>query len=447
MSLFHRVWQRLLNLTPFQLASLIFLIGLVIRLVLLFVSHGYRAPDPTELERTAISLATTGVYGNPYLRPTGPTAHVAPGYTLILALIFRIFGTGLRGGIVQGVVACVTSSLLWALLPSASRWIFGTNRPGILAGLTGAIVVARPLVEIKGDWEAPYTAIALVLLTMATVRLWRRQDLNGKLSAGHGLLWGVSLLFVPALLALFAAFVIAGVFFFSRERVKRYLAFVVIEASIVALCLAPWVVRNYYALGSPVVTRTNLGLELRLSNNDAASPDQRVNLLNNLFQRYHPLQNKNEAFKVRAMGEVAYNKQARAEAMQWIRTHPVRFVQLCIGRARCYWFYNDPTSTLKTVFLAVVNVLGFAGFYFVVRRNPAAATAIGLILLIYPLPNYLVHVGLRQEFPLQPLMMMLAAVCVFCVFRPNKQLADFAAIPRPGQEVTVAGSGFSSVTG
>lgn len=190
----------------------------------------------------------------------------------------------------------------------------------------------------------------------------------------------------------------------------RYVIFAGIEVLLVAMCLAPWVIRNYYALGSPVITRTNLGLELRVSNNDEASPDQRVNAIHAVFDHFHPLFSTREALRVRRLGEVAYNRWARAQARDWIRTHPKRFVELCLGRMRCYWLYNDPTSRLKTLMLATTVLLGFLGFVLMWKRDRIVGSAIALILLLYPLPNYLIHVGLRQEYPLHWLMTLLAAV-------------------------------------
>jgi hypothetical protein len=109
------------------------------------------------------------------------------------------------------------------------------------------------------------------------------------------------------------------------------------------------------------------------------------------------------------MGEIAYNKQAADEAKQWIRTHPQRFLELSLGRARCYWLYYDPTSPVKTLVLATTSLLGFAGFLVLFRQDRIAGAVAGLILLVYPLPNYLVHVGLRQEYPIHWLMTILAA--------------------------------------
>lgn len=382
------------------------------RLPLMFYFHTYVNPARTELERTALSLARTGVFGNPYAVTTGPTGHVAPGYTLLLAGLFRVLGSGTAAEIVKQTLSAAVACLIYAVLPKAAEILLRDRRAGIVAGLIGAIYPARPTVEIRGDWETPYTALALILLAVLTVRLWRKRNWSGREALQHGVAWGVSLLFVPALMTIFAVFLASGALLVRRAGVWRYIPFLLVEVVIVAACLAPWAIRNYFALGSPVVTRTNLGLELWVSNNDDATPDQRLNYQRGVFARYHPLLNTEEALKVRAMGEVAYNRQAEEKAEEWMRTHPIRFLELCLGRLRCYWLYWDPTSPLKTLSLGLTVLLGWAGFAWLARRDRIAAMVAGLILLIYPMPNYLIHVGLRQEYPIHWLMMILAAAFV-----------------------------------
>ncbi len=417
-----RLWRSWSAASSFKLGLRIFLIALVVRLAFMVVFHPYRDLTRFELERTALSLAQTGVYGNPYAAPTGPTAHVSPGYTLILAGLFRVFGTGIPAEIVKELLASSVSSLVCALLPAAARVLGIDVRAGILAGLASALYPATPLVQIDGDWEAPYTALALIFVAMLTVRLWTEQRLSGRTALLHGLVWGVALLFVSALLTMFVVFVIAGVYFCREAGLRKYLAFAGLEVLVVALCLAPWAIRNDRALGSPILTRSNLGLELRVSNNDLASPDQHINSIDGVYDKYHPLQNVGEAIKVRQLGEVAYNQQAGEQAKEWIRTHPIRFLELCLGRVRCFWLYQDPTSPMKTLFLNATVLLGLAGLVGIFRAAPVTGVVAMLILLIYPLPNYLIQVGLRQEYPIEWLMTLLTGALIV-------QWADDDAIP------------------
>src|SRR5581483_2549642 len=93
------------KLTPFQLGVLLFTLAFLVRFAVIVYFRPYHDLGRYELERTAIALANTGVYGNPYAVPTGPTAHVSAGYTLILATLFHLFGTGIRAEVIKEILA------------------------------------------------------------------------------------------------------------------------------------------------------------------------------------------------------------------------------------------------------------------------------------------------------------------------------------------------------
>ncbi len=406
-----RLVQRLLALSPYQQGLILFILAVLVRGVVIVHFRPFADLARYELERTAISLAQKGVYGNPYAIPTGPTAHVSPGYTLILAALFRLFGTGTAAEIIKELLATFVTGVQIALLPAVSASLSLHKRAGFLAGLVMALYPARPMVEIDGDWETPYIALGLMLVAVLTAQLWNKRRLSVASAARDGLGWGIALLFVSALLPLYAAFLIIGAVR-QRTQLTRYLTFAAVEILITAACLAPWVIRNGMVLGSPVLTRTNGGIELRISNNDSAVADQRENSLHGLFDRYHPLQSPTEALKVRQLGEVEYNRRAMSEAKQWIAGHPERFLQLTLGRIRCFWFYVDPTSRVKTIFCWIVSAAGFAGLFVALRRKCIAGYILGVIALVYPLPNYFVHVGLRQSYPVEWLMLLLGCALV-----------------------------------
>jgi len=404
-------WGSALKSTNLAYGTAIFVVAVAVRVAFILVTRPYHDLARYELERTAISLATTGVYGNPYAIPTGPTAHVSPGYTLLLAALFRLFGTGVSAEIVKELLATFVTSLACGLLPFVAANLNISRAAGVIAGFFSALLPLSPLVQVDGDWEAPYTALALMLVCVLTAKLWRNPDLSTRNAVLHGLSWGVSLLFVSALGPLFLAFLFFGLFFCRQRGMDAYFRFAFTQSVVAALCLSPWIMRNEQALGAPVWSRTNLGIELRVSNNDWATPDQRVNSLSGVYNRFHPLQNVEEAAKVRDMGEIAYNKQATAETKSWIQTHPSRFIQLCLGRFRDFWLYPDP-SRVKALLLGAIVLIGFLGLLFEWRTNRRTAAIFTIVLLIYPLPNYLIHVGVRQQYPIDWIMILLCAAII-----------------------------------
>ncbi len=406
---------------------MIFIAGMLVRLAFIAVAHPYKDLSRYELERTAISLSRTGIFGNPYAIPTGPTAHVSPGYTVVLAAIFHLFGEGTTGEVVKEVVSTTVTSLGFALLPFAANWIFGDASLGVIAGMMCALFPWKPMVQIDGDWETPYTALFLTLVVPLTIQLWKGKTFGWHKAVGHGLLWGVGLLFASVLLPLMPVLALIGLWFLRGANPGAYVRFVAVQFAVAILCLIPWMVRNDKALGSPIATRSNLGLELRVSNNDDATSDQRANLLLGVYDKYHPLQNVEEAKRVRQLGEVQYNKWAGDWTKAWIRSHPKRFVALTLGRVADFWFYPDP-SKLKAVFGDLTAILGLIGLIGVWRHDQLNGAVLTCVLLVYSAPSYLIHVGARQRLPVDWLLVLLSVAAVARFMRRRIRANETARI-------------------
>jgi hypothetical protein len=394
------------------------------------------------MEREAISLAQHGVLGNPYALPTGPSAHVCPGYAIVLAAIFYLFGSSLKGEAVKIAVTILISSVQYALLPWLGRLLRLPSRISLTAGLVGALVPLNPYIEIQGDFENHLTALLLLLLIAwtecAAGRSWSLAE-----AAAIGIFYGICALTSSPLIPLCAlslAFIALQQF---RAPDGRPLA-ALLALSIAVLCLLPWVIRNYMELGSPIATRSNLGLELYLSNNDLASPLMAEN--GRLYMCCHPLQNENEARKVQQLGEVEYNARLLHQAWQWIRTHPARFARLVALRFWFTWMPEAPEQVREFLFrtLTPLSLLGLIFLWRLLRnprktgaarraprrelrgsfpdsRRPSApfalqrksALLLAVPVIVYPLPFYLTQVHFRYRYPLDFIILLTACVAVF----------------------------------
>lgn len=312
---------------------------------------------------------------------------------------------------------------------------------GLLAGLIAALLPVRSQVQIDGDWEASYVTIALIALTVLTIALWEKRTLTLRNAALYGLVWGVSLLFSGALLTLFFVFLAAGIYWFRGSELRRYISFAAVELIVAALCIAPWAIRNEHSLGYPILTRSNPGLELRVSNNDDAASDQGANFRRGVFSKYHPYFNIAEAKRVRDIGEVAYNREELEKAEQWIRAHPRRFLDLCVGRFKDFWFYparsasnwHYPKASLaKVAILYGTSILGFGGLIYIWRKKRIPTAVLMLILIVYPLPYYVTHVGMRSEYPIHWILILLAAVLLHASNR-RLRIRKLAAASNPDE--------------
>jgi hypothetical protein len=183
----------------------------------------------------------------------------------------------------------------------------------------------------------------------------------------------------------------------SRPRRPRHLA---AASAAFLFVISPWLIRNEMALGRPVL-RSNLGLELRVSNNDEARPQMSGNAV---LYRLHPLLSPEECARVRHMGELAYNDQALLAALSWIETQPGRFTRLTIQRVLEFWFPTTPPA-MRWFSLALALMAG-VGLVFL-RGNPAAPV-FALVFAVYPLPHYFVQVSQHYRFPIHGLVLLLA---------------------------------------
>jgi hypothetical protein len=143
----------------------IFVLGFMLRVTLVVVRHEYLHPLPDESVRVARSISETGVFGNPWSIPTGPTAQYAPFQPFLISLIYRVFGEGPRGELARHIVGCAASSMVYAALPYAALSLSLPLGAGVIAGGLGALLPLKYHTEVSGAWEAPYAALALILLT------------------------------------------------------------------------------------------------------------------------------------------------------------------------------------------------------------------------------------------------------------------------------------------
>lgn len=312
-------------------------------------------------------------------------------------------------------VASAATALGCALIPVVALRLGLNWRAAVLAGSMAALLPLKFRTETMGDWESPYAAIALMALVVLTAWLWSERAWTTKWAVVAGLIWGAALLVSYSYIFLFWVILGIGIWVAGRGNYRPYLRFGMIQTAVVFLCLAPWAIRNYIQLGSPIFGRSNTGLELRISNNDEATANEQTNFHNGIYSIYHPLQSVPQARLVQQLGEVKFNELAMDQAREWIEAHPRRFLWLTLGRFGLFWFPTDG-GMMKVFILCSITVLGWAGLVIVWNQHRVSALVLVTTLLIVPLPNYLVHVALKHSYPVEWIITMLAAVTLVAVY-------------------------------
>lgn len=360
--------------------------------------------SPGETGLAALNLLKTGVIGNPYVIPTGPTAHAAPGTAGMLAVIYAIFnGNTTSARIAQSLLA---TALYLGGVVLVIRYCYA--RGLCLSALVTALLITCVLpvhlfasVVYYRQWDQPVAAFliaALVLVWLAPGALRERGFRRAILIAVIGGLGG---LFAP-ILPIVACIAELDVGWKSRAWRPALVGLVLIVAS-----LTPWAMRNQQMLGNFILTRSNFGLELAVGNRDGATGIYDLTGVADI----HPHDSVVAARRVAAIGEVAYMAEMKKRAMAWITAHPTTFIKLSLTRARLLFFPkavdNDPLfDRSKILVIWLTSFLMFAMLGVVVAMRLPVLPWIACIAL--PLGPYLLtHTSERYAFPTY-----FAAVCL-----------------------------------
>ncbi len=378
--------------------------------------HLIPTPD-RELGAIAIALMRTGELANPYLIPTGPTAHLPPVIPFIIGMIYRGFGLTSTAGYVSKLFVIVSGSLLYAVLPWLSGKLGMSRQAGFMGGMAGALFM-----EWHGHGEH-LTGLVMGLLLVVFLRRWTGNSITWRGSFLLGLAIGAAFHLQPALLPVMLG-CMAFELWWSRSR--RRWAFMSVLALGVVIASIPWAWRNYAAFNAVFFIRSNFGLELRLGNHEGAAPT-----IEQLVAKEHPRHPKAdimEARELQEVGEIRYMRGAAYEALEWIRTHPGDFVWLALQRFANVWAgpWHRPREALGVFAL---TLLAFWGGLRVFSRLSVPQRALVIIpLAAYPLIYYFVAYMPRYRAPIDWILYMLAGALVWSWINPGGWKGDGSGV-------------------
>jgi hypothetical protein len=370
-----------------------------------------------EVEMAAVSLVQYGVLGNCYHDPTGPTAHVSPLWPLMIAPIIAAFGPySLTSLLLESFLAIALTTANLACLPWLARRAGLSEIAGWIAAFALAVLPIYFYFESFGDFEQPLATLVLLGLVACFLELRQARWQNPRFVAATGLLGGVAALLSPSLVPAIALMMLVELTWPCAPR-RRVACGVAAIAGISLLMVAPWMVRNYYALGGFVPLRSNFGLELAFGNNPESTGSSNHDwsdpeLSNKLV---HPHPNVRECQKLNELGELAYMRQRQEEAVSWIRDHPGRFLALTAARFRMFWFpgpemFNNRSlsTVVKIVCLSGITLLMFVGLARRIVAGERSAMLLAAAIVGPSLIYMITHVDTRYRLPVNALATLVA---------------------------------------
>jgi hypothetical protein len=363
----------------------------------------------------AYSIAVGRGFGSPFRVDTGPTAWTTPMYPLLLAGVFEVFGTFNFHAFLAAIALNIAFSVLTCVpVFYAGRWIAGIG-VGAGAAWMWAIFPNAAIIPFQWIWDTSLSGLLAATILWATLALAGSTRMRNW--CAYGILWGVALMTNATLLS-GLPFMLGWMAYRQwRQEARRGLANIAFTAGVIVLCCVPWTIRNYVVFHSFIPLRSALGLQLWLGNNDQ---------YRNAFPGWlHPIDNVAERAQYVRMGEVAYMRERQHEALQWIITHPQRESALFKERFIATWagtphplkdFLGTRSLFIRSVFvsnvLAAIGALVGMVVFYADRKLRAYAVPVTAFPILFPFAFYLSQALLRYRYPVDPIVLLLAAVAI-----------------------------------
>jgi 4-amino-4-deoxy-L-arabinose transferase-like glycosyltransferase len=390
------------------------LVALGVRLAVIpFLYHDWT--DPFVLEhwafgRIARSIASGHGYGSPFA-DTGVSALLPPVYSYLLAGIFKIFGIETTAS----VIAALSLNSLFSALTCIPVYLIAKEGFGSrVAKWAGWGWAFSPYgVYYGADW-AWSTCLLTLELSCLFLFAWRLEKSSrardwlafGALCAIAGLTEPAALAVLP-LLGLWTAYRL-----YRQSRPWKLPLFAAALAGMAVL--APWLARDYLIFHRFIPIRSGFGLEFYMGNNGYST-----RWINSAL---HPNHSDAELAEYERVGEIAYMDHKLQQGKDYVRSHPGWFVWMTGRRIVYLWtgywsfdpaYLKDEPLDPPNIFVATtMTVLAFWGLWRVWRRDWALGVRFAIVLLLFPLPYYFSHPDTYYFRPVDPLIVVLAAVAI-----------------------------------
>jgi hypothetical protein len=379
-------------------------VGLAARLMVLWhVVHNLSAAwffhRGTEMGFLAQSVLEGKGLSSPFGGSTGPTAFIAPGYPLLVSLIFMLFGSYTSASAIVLMTIHAALNLLSIVLIMQLALRLSNARTAMLAGAFWA--VSLPLIWMPTIfWETSFSCCIMVASLEFALRLERTPSNPGFVLAG--VCMAIAGLINPAMLPMLLAMLFWVAY--QTRQVRRYgLLFAMLALTIV---FSPWPLRNARVFHAFIPLRSTVGFEMWMGNRPQAT--------GYLDESLFPTFNAAELREYVRVGEVAYVGQKSAVARRYILSHPTAFLRLSLRRLVRFWTGSGSMggSPIFILHACITSLLGLTGIGLAYRRRPSMAWLGSLALLIFPLPYYMTHAEFRYRLIVDPLLTVFAAYAV-----------------------------------
>ena len=400
------------------------LIALAIRwAVIPFVYQDWM--DPFVLSHWAFGLIARSIvsghgFGSPFAE-TGHSALLPPVYCYLLAGIFKVFGIETRTSVLAALLLNSAFSALTCIpVFVLSRKAFG-DRVARWAGWGWVLSPYGIYYGADWAWSTPLVTLELACLFLMA---WRLEESSKKRDwVLFGIFGGLAALTEPVVLSVVPLLGLWSLY--RRYRRDLNWSSLMLAAACGALAvMSPWLVRNYELFHRFIPVRDGFGLELYIGNNGYSQRWVNSSL--------HPNHSDAELAEYERAGEIAYMDHKLQQAKAYIRSHPAWFLWMSFRRIvylwTGYWSFDraylkdEPLDPPNIFVQTTMSVLGLLGLWRLFQRGSQLAMRFAIVLVFFPLAYYISHPETYYFRPVDPLIVVLAAVFIGGRSQPGERL-------------------------
>lgn len=391
---------------------LIFAIGLLallIRLVFSFALYGHLAStlnestDPDSFGRLARNWATGAGYRFASGEPL--TTFRGPGYPLMLAAIYLLFGRLLPGAV---VLQCLLSAVVCVVAYYICRRVF---RPSI-AYVAALICAVHPLLI----WYAPriryeyLLALALMLAISFSLRL--QDSRSFKDACLTGFFFGYAAL-VNQIVILLPLFLFVVLYLFEKREFIP-IKFTATTLAVMVATITPWTIRNYEISGQIIPVNSG-GIALFVEGNcqsehynEAPLQLTKLRIIDKKCAERLLGHRSGSTFSFEAQG---IDKALTPYAMSYLLHRPWDLAAKALVQMLRFWYLSDTPA--GSLFLAVIEapllLLALVGAWVTIRSYKGGLVLV-LTILYFNLLYAAIYVEGRYSTPVIPYVAILSAV-------------------------------------
>ncbi len=359
--------------------------------------------------------------GHPRFGDIGPTSYREPIYPLFLALQLKLFGNSPR-------TVFVTQALLGAL---AIPLCFGL---GILllssrAALFGAFIESVNLYHISYVGRIASENIATIVLLVVvylTLRVFRSISAGKPISRRDLTFLTLSLSAAVLTRAVFVPVAAVTLIFIGAACYRRTAAVlpaartVGLLALLITVCVSPWFIRNYLVWNT-FVYQTNSGHNMLMGYSDFATGGYENNRVHTRVLEI------DRALEPHGHNELERDRIFKQEALQWIRSHPLRAIYLFVKKQVLFWSpmpatvegYMKQVGFIWAASLLSLTLIGVLR----ARGDRLSLNYLFAVICVFSLVHSLALAVTRYRIPLEGLLAVFAGCGLSLLLNVSSQLS------------------------